>query len=290
LLDLWAPAGENTYQLVARDLTIHEAADADFFHIDIPDGAGIPTISPCAMQVSGGFNILLDRPDLHSPIFIEAVYDSDGTAQPVDNSGIEVDVDAYDGLWVQNGLSFEIAGDPVEAEPDDYDLTIEYSVPDSEDVSRLCTVWEDISRIIDADIAANGTFRPIPSMREALGERGFPFDLPCDPRDCDPPATMAADWLGFIMDEDDSIAVEVRVQATSQMRFRLFDLAGNELGEMPMPAATAAADSDQLLHFRVDGLTAGVYLLKVSDGSFGERYALRVYDPTPSVYLPSVMQ
>ena len=290
VLDLWAPAGENTYQLVVRDLTIHEAADADVFHIDIPDGAGIPTISPCAMQVSGGFNILLDRPDLRSPIYIETVYDSDGTAQPVDNSGIEVDVDAYDGLWVQNGLSFEIAGDPVEAEPDDYDLTIEYSVPDSEDVSRLCTVWEDISRIIDADIAANGTFRPIPSMREALGERGFPFDLPCDPRDCDPPATMAADWLGFIMDEDDSIAVEVRVQATSQIRFHLFDLAGNELGEMPMPAATAAADSDQLLHFRVDGLTAGVYLLKVSDGAFGERYALRVYDPTPSVYLPSIIQ
>ena len=50
-------------------------------------------------------------------------------------------------------LSFEIVGDPVDAETDSYQLTIEYSVPNSEDVSRLCTVWEDIERIIEADIA-----------------------------------------------------------------------------------------------------------------------------------------
>ncbi len=297
-LDHWLQRSEDSWIQWVSFLYFDAPTDYDFFAVPLPSGAAPPHLQVCPGVSSpgvpgGGLTVNIRRPDEDNVAHFTNLYDQEGTDHTAEYLGggnrflpMELSFDArYP--WAFDTLHLRLAGDEDLVDPSGYELELRYDSPRYVD----CDTWARIWTIVQADVAAGGAFHWMPNHPDMGMDSHFPWNMPCDPQSCDPPAFSAPDYLGLDWAESGPMDIEVQLPAANHLRVQLLDTSGNLLGEAhETPPIQSTSVNSKALHLQLPNVPKGYYLLKVSEGDYGTPYNISVSGQRWTLYLPAVLQ
>jgi len=295
LLNYWHRTGARTWEQQVDDLSFHKPVEIDFFTVSPPAGAPLPQEETCSgtpPMPGGGLTINIARPDPDRVARFTRLYDHNWRNRLADYTGSptrsylppELYFDASM-PWAFDELHLRVEGDDVLADPSGYALFMRYESPPPMD----CDTWERIWTITEEDMAAGGAFRGMPERPDMGLDLHFPIDAPCNPMTCDPPNTLAADYLGFAWSEAADMSVQAHIPAEGTLQIQLMDLQGRVMGmAQPLVQALSTSDGEKTLQLQLPKVPAGYYLLKISDGDYGIPYDIKVIGQPWTHFLPMI--